>query len=62
MTETMDRGIVRAPVLDCAAMPSNTTTSGHPARNPLKGQRPTTRPAVLARSATPCNTVRAISR
>jgi len=49
--------LARIPVLDCAATLSYKTEG---LRNYLKDQRSAARPAVLARSATPYNTVPAI--
>ena len=51
-----------ASVLDSRATLPNTAVADLRSCNYLKDQRPTTQPGVLARSATPYNTVPAISR
>ena len=57
-----DLMVARSPALDGGATLSNTAVSAHSPYSHLKDQRPSTRPAVLARSATLCNTIPAIWR
>jgi hypothetical protein len=54
--------LAEAPVLDCGATLSITVTAGVASRNLSRKQEVANRETAVDRSATPYNTVRAISR